>query len=467
MVGVVTTATTLDPGAPGPPSLAHRVHQAGQHTREGLVAALVAGGGLVVLGLWVHDTPGRSLHSLGDELTAAGRVTALLGTYLLLVQILLMARLPWLERLIGTTRLAVWHRLNGMYSVGLLVAHTVLTIWGYAVTDHAGLAHETASVVLTYPDVLMATVGLGLLLVVSVLSARAARRRLRYETWYAIHLYAYLGVGLSLSHQLATGADFTDSLANRVFWVGLFAGTAACLVVFRFVAPAVAYARHRFRVADVIPEGPGVVSIIVTGDRLEELRAEAGQFFRLRFLHKDGWWQSHPFSLSVAPNGRALRFTVKDLGDHTGGLSRLAPGTRVVAEGPYGAFTALRRARDKVLLIGGGLGITPVRALLAALPGGPGDITLLYRVSREDDLVFRTELEELGRRRGARIHYLVGPRTRTPDPIGPEVLASLVPDARERDVYLCGPTGMTDATAASLRALGVPRSRIHTERFDL
>lgn len=462
---MVTTETALD-SIPGPASLVRRVHQAGQRTREGLVAAVVAGGALVVLGLWAHDTPGRALHTLGDELTAAGRVTALLGTYLLLVQILLMARLPWLERLIGTTRLAVWHRLNGMYSVALLVAHTVLTIWGYAITDHAGLGHETASVVLTYPDVLMATVGLGLLLLVSVLSARAARRRLRYETWYAIHLYAYLGVGLSLSHQLATGADFTDSLANRIFWLGLFAGTAACLVAFRFVAPVAAYARHRFRVADVVPEGPGVTSIIVTGERLKELRAEAGQFFRLRFLHRDGWWQSHPFSLSVAPNGRALRFTVKDLGDHTSGLSHLAPGTRVVAEGPYGAFTARRRARSKVLLIGGGLGITPVRALLASLPADPGDITLIYRVSREDDVVFRSEIDELGRRKGAQVHYLVGPRTRSPDPIGPEVLASLVPDARERDVYLCGPTGMTDATAASLRSLGVPRSRIHTERFD-
>jgi predicted ferric reductase len=458
--------TAVEQREPEGITLGDRLHRAGAGTREGAVAVLVAAGALVVVGLWVHDTPGRSLHTFGDELTAAGRVTGLLGTYLLLVQILLMARLPWLERLIGTVRLAVWHRLNGMYSVGLLVAHTLLIVWGYAVTDHTGVAHETSRVVLTYPDVLLGTVALGLLVAVAALSARAARRRLRYETWYLIHLLAYVGVGLSLSHQLATGADFTDSLANRVFWVGLFAGTAACLVVFRFVAPTVAYFRHRFTVSEVVVEAPGVASILVIGDRLDELRAEAGQFFRLRFLHRHGWWQSHPFSLSVAPNSRALRFTVKDLGDHTSELARLAPGTRVVAEGPYGAFTTRRRGRRKVLLIAGGLGITPIRSLFAALPASPGDIALLYRASRADDLVFRSELDELGRRKGADVHYLVGPRTQRPDPIGPEVLASLVPDAAERDVYLCGPAGMTDATAASLRALGVPRARIHTERFD-
>jgi ferredoxin-NADP reductase len=237
-------------------------------------------------------------------------------------------------------------------------------------------------------------------------------------------------------------------------------------VVFRFVAPAAAYFRHRFRVSEVVVEGPGVASIFVTGDRLEDLGAEAGQFFRLRFLHREGWWQSHPFSLSVAPNSRALRFTVKDLGDHTSGLAGLAPGTRVVAEGPYGAFTTRRRARRKVLLIAGGLGITPIRALFAALPGSPGDITLLYRASTWDDFVFRAELDELARRKGATVHYLVGPRTQRPDPIGPEVLATLVPDAAQRDVYVCGPAGMTDATRLSLRSLGVPRSRVHTERFD-
>ncbi len=459
--------TAVEERGPEPATLGDRLHQAGEGAREGVVAALVGLGAVVVIGLWVHDTPGRALHTFGDELTAAGRVTGLLGTYLILVQVLLMARLPWLERLIGTVRLVVWHRLNGIYSVGLLLAHTVLIVLGYAVTDHAGIAHETSAVVLTYPDVLVGTIGLGLLVAVAALSARAARRRLRYETWYAIHLTAYVGVGLSLSHQLATGADFTDNLANRVFWVGLFAATAACLVVFRFVAPLASFARHRFRVSEVVQEAPGVASIFVSGDRLDDLRADAGQFFRLRFLHRGGWWQSHPFSLSVAPNSRALRFTVKDLGDHSGGLARLAPGTRVLAEGPYGAFTTRRRARRKVLLVAGGLGITPIRALFAALRAAPGDITLLYRASSAGDLVFRAELDELARRKGATVHYLIGPRTQRPDPIGPDVLAALVPDARDRDVYLCGPSGMTDATTASLRALGVPRSRIHSERFEI
>ena len=96
-----------------------------------------------------------------------------------------MARIPPLERGIGADRLARWHSMGGRYTVGLVVAHGLLIIWGYAVTAHTDVVSQTATLLLSYPDVLMATVA-GLLLVgVGVVSARAARRRLRYETWYS------------------------------------------------------------------------------------------------------------------------------------------------------------------------------------------------------------------------------------------------------------------------------------------
>ena len=74
----------------------------------------------------MDQQPGQHLHTLADHLTAAGRITGLVGTYLVLVQVVLMARLPWLDRRIGTDRMAAWHRSNGQYTIGMLVAHTVL-----------------------------------------------------------------------------------------------------------------------------------------------------------------------------------------------------------------------------------------------------------------------------------------------------------------------------------------------------
>jgi predicted ferric reductase len=130
-----------------------RIARLPQRAREGLVFAAVAAGVMAVLAMWWLDTPASSLADLGSKLTAAGRITGLLGTYLVLIEVVLMGRIAWLDRLIGMDRLAVWHRRNGEYAIWLLVAHTVLTIWGYAVADHTGVVHETGTVLLSYPDV--------------------------------------------------------------------------------------------------------------------------------------------------------------------------------------------------------------------------------------------------------------------------------------------------------------------------
>jgi predicted ferric reductase len=433
-----------------------------------LLIGLIAGAAAIVW-LWWHDTQAETLDSLGAELTAAGRVTGLLGGYLLLAEVTLMSRIPQLERRIGSDWLAAAHRALGGYLVCMLVAHSVLIVAGYAVTTHRGLVSETSRVVLDEPDVLMATAGLALLVGVGWLSARSVRRRLAYETWYYLHLYAYLAVLLAFAHQLAVGAQFTDNRLARVAWTGMHITVALCLLAFRVGAPLRLALRHRLRVAAVRREAPGVVSVYVTGRNLTSLRAEAGQFFRWRFLTGGRWWQAHPFSLSAAPNERFLRLTVKAAGDHTGGLGRLRPGVRVLAEGPYGAFTAGLRRRRRVLLLAGGVGVAPLRALLETLPGAPGEVDLIYRVSSPDQALFSLELARLAQARRAIVHFLPGPRgdRHRPDPLDAGRLCSLVPDLPERDVFICGPSGMVDRARRELRRAGVPRRRIHAERFDL
>jgi len=226
-------------------------------------------------------------------------------------------------------------------------------------------------------------------------------------------------------------------------------------------------ARHRLRVAKVTHEAPGVVSLYVTGRDLDRVGAEAGQFFLWRFLTKELWWQAHPFSLSAAPNSRWLRVTIKDLGDFTAAAGHLRPGTRIFAEGPYGTFTTARRTHRKVALIAGGIGITPLRALLESMEAAPGEIALLYRVERKHDLVFRDEIADLAADRGVTLHALVGTEIGNDhtDQLGVPALRRLLPDIAERDVFLCGPPGLVDAVHRRLRRLGVPRAQIHDERF--
>src|SRR5581483_1146647 len=338
------------------PSPLDRLPQPG---REGLVALIVAIGAVAVAGFWWVDTPAGALHTVADRLTAAGRVTGLLGTYLVLVEVLLMARLPWLDQLIGMDRLATWHRRNGQYCIWLLGAHTLLTIWGYAAADHTGLLHETG-LVLALPDIVAATLAFGALVAVAVLSARAVRHRVGYQTWYTIHLVTYLAIAASFTHVLSDGNVFVNHPLNRILWIAMYAAVALLVLAHRVGTPVRAAWRHRLVVSRVEPEGPGVVSIYITGRRLSSLAPEPGQFLTWRFLTRRGWWQAHPFSLSAAPNGQYLRITVKASGDHTAELQRLTPGVRVVAEGPYGVFTARRRTRRRVLLVAGGIGVAPL-----------------------------------------------------------------------------------------------------------
>ncbi len=415
--------------------------------------------------LWWQDT--TFVTGLAGWLTNAGRITGLLAGYLVVLLLALMARVPALERGVGTDRLARWHSAIGRYTVCLVLCHALLITWGYAVTAHRNPVGETSTLLTTYPDVLMATVALGLLVMVGTVSARAARRRLRYETWHLLHLYTYLAIALAFSHQFATGADFVANPPARWLWSAMYVIVGATLLWFRLLRPLVYAARHQLRVAAVRPEGPGTVSIWIHGKNLDRLAAEAGQFFRWRFLTRDLWWAANPYSLSAAPRNDLLRITVKDLGGHSRSLTALRPGTAVIAEGPFGAFTGASRRRRKVLLLAGGVGITPIRALFESLPADPDELTLMYRAGHPAEVVFTDELRQIADYRGARLHYLIGPRgtARRRDPLAAGSLQKLLPDLAEHEVYLCGPPGMTEHARVELRKAGVPNRHIHLETF--
>jgi ferredoxin-NADP reductase len=313
----------------------------------------------------------------------------------------------------------------------------------------------------------MATVAVGLLVMVEVTSARAARRRRSYETWHFVHLYTYLAIALAFSHQFATGADFVANLPARLLWSSMYVVVAGALLWFRFIRPIVQAVQHQLRVVEVRRASADTVSVWLTGRDLDRLGAEPGQFFRWRFLTRGLWWAANPYSLSAPPLPNLLRITVKHAGEHSRGLFTLQPGTRVLAEGPFGAFTSARRRRRKVLLLAGGVGIAPIRALFESLPGAPGEITLVYRARTPGEVVFREELESIARQRGARLLYLFGRRGqgRRLDPLNAGELNRLIPDLPERDVYLCGPPGMTEHARAELRRAGVARRQIHHESF--
>jgi len=292
----------------------------------------------VISAMWIIHGGIRQATSLGGMFTAAGQYTALIGTFLALVGIVLVARSPWLDQIFGLGGLARWHKWVGFATLWLLVGHAVFTTLGFAASAGASIIDEIVALMTTYPWVFMATVALVLMVVAGIASMKAARNRLSYETWYGLHLYFYLAVALAFLHEIVVGTDFVGDSIALGYWIALYVAVIVLVVVFRVGQPIVLNWRHRLRVAEIRREAPGVASIYIVGRRLNELPMRAGQYFHWRFLNGGGWWRSHPFSLSMAPNGEYLRITVKNSGDDTEWIQRLPVGTRVFAEGPYGTF---------------------------------------------------------------------------------------------------------------------------------
>jgi predicted ferric reductase len=445
--------------------------------QDAAVRVLAAGAlwlGLLLVTYWWETGGGvQQLTAWVTGLSSLGRLTGLVASVLLLAQVVLMARVPVLERAFGQDRLARLHRLVGFTSFNLMLAHVVLITWGYAIGRVTAVPQTFWNLVVDYPGVLLATGGTVALVMAVVTSVKAARRRLRYESWHLLHLYAYLGVGLALPHQLWTGQEFHSSPGRTLFWWTAWGAAAGAVLIWRVGVPVWVNLRHRLHVTSVVSEGPGVWSVYLTGRRMHLLRAEAGQFLGWRFLGRPGWSRSNPYSLSAAPDGRSLRITVADAGDGSAEVATLTPGTRVLVEGPYGRLTERARTRHKLAFFGAGVGITPLRALVEGAAYAPGYAVLFQRYT--DVPIFRPELARLAQERGLYVVELPG-RRRAPDSwLGQgtdagglddvSVLRWWLPDLAERDVYVCGPPAWTDSLTTALLAAGLPTDQLHLETF--
>jgi ferredoxin-NADP reductase len=349
----------------------------------------------------------------------------------------------------------------------------VLITLGYAGSAHANAFAELWDMIVTYPGMLLATAGTAALIMVVVTSVRAARRRLRYESWHLLHLYAYLGVALALPHELWSGSDFVRSPAARVYWEGLYLLAAGSVLVFRIGLPLWRTLRHGLRVDRVTPEAHGLVSVHLRGRALDRLPVRAGQFFVWRFLDGPGWSRGNPFSLSGPPRREELRITVKGVGDGSSRVATLRTGTRVLIEGPYGRLTADSYRGGPVTMLACGVGITPLLALLWDLPYGRGMATLVYRARHAAEVAFLDELEWLAAERGVRLVPLIGSRAAPgswlpagyADYTDAEALRAIAPDLADHDLYLCGPDAWAAAVRSAARAAGVPAAHIHREKF--
>lgn len=407
-----------------------------------------------------------------SAITAAGIVTGLVGTDLILVMLVLAARIPLIDRVVGQGRAMAFHRALGKPALYLILAHGALLTVGYAMTDESDVVAETISL-LSRPDLALSYVGLGLLVAVVVTSIVAVRRRFPYEAWHLIHLLSYAAVLVAVPHQLNSGGVLADGTWQRVYWIALFVLAFGSISLFRFVIPTVRSVRHGIRVAGIEPIAPGVVSIHLVGRDLHRLRTAGGQYAIWRFWTASTWWHAHPISFSAVPGPGSARITVRDLGRGSRALGLMRPGTRVSIEGPYGVFTEAHRAAPRLAVVAAGIGITPIRSLLEYSALQPGEATVILRGSDDSQRYLWDEIGALGTMRNSVIYTMMGARPAglatwmSAEALGRGVtINSAFPHLLDSDLYVCGPQAWTDLVVRDARAAGLPEAQLHVERFD-
>ena len=441
--------------------VASPVARARERRADALVAILWWAGAIGVA--FFIAAGGLTTSSPVDYLYSLGRVAGIVASALVLNQILLISRVPWIERVLGHDRAAATHTRMGKVAFIAMLVHVALIL---IMTAH----YDGRSVFATIPALwdlgwfmVAAQVAFGLFALVVATSLVIVRRRWRYESWHAVHLCVYLAIALVIPHQFIEGTTFRSMGAAWWYWLLLYVVTIGSWLTFRVVRPLIRARRYGLEVVEVTKNGDGSTSVVMAGRGIDRLDAQPGQFFLWRFLARGYGTQAHPFSLSRAP-GDTLRITVGASGDFSASLADLPVGTRVLAEGPLGVFTSAARTRAGVVYAAGGIGITPLRSMLEEPHAGPVDIVL--RSHSREASPLHDEVLELAQLHGATVHEFFGPRGFGWSTAERAVnLAAIVPDLAERDVYICGPVAWANAVEADAIASGVSPEAIHRERF--
>jgi len=413
---------------------------------------------LIILGFWYTN---NHLLLSGDSLyNALGRIFGLLGTYLFLIQILLISKIRFIENTYGHDKLTRFHHYNGIVAFALLFLHGLYLTIGYKLVANISFLSQFIKFV-GGDEIGTAVIAFVILIIVILLSITLSKIKIKYELWYLTHLFTYLVIILAFAHQIENGMDLYSNNSFLIYWYILYILIIGLLIIYRFLIPIYNYFTNKFVVSKVVKENKDITSIYISGKEINNFKFKAGQFGIFRFLNKD-FYQAHPFSFSKVYNGNEIRISIKNLGDFTNKVKEIKVGTPVFIEGPFGVFTKNKIDNRNIVLIAGGIGITPIRSIIEELSSDTSkEITVVYSVREENEIVFKNELASLNKKN--KIYYNISSKD---GHLTEDKLRNIILNTSKTDVFICGPTPMTESLIEILQKMGVPKKRIHYERFS-
>jgi predicted ferric reductase len=395
-----------------------------------------------------HETSPGSMLSVG---------LAVLGLAALVVVVLVPSRIRTLTRAFGVDRVMGLHRWLGILALVAVVLHAVVALWNHPTLLNPFTARDTAKV---------GWGSLVSLLLVGGVAAGGRRPGARYEVWARLHV-ALAGAGLVLAALHVIWLDHLVADPVMRVCLVLLAGVLLAVLSHRWVWRPLFSRQGAYVVYGVRREGPSVSTLVLAPVHLRRggLRFDPGQFVWLRLKRAVVGTEEHPFTIASSANvtGR-LELTVRDQGDFSHRVAALRQGEKVWLDGPHGSFTT-EEDRDcaGLVLIAGGVGITPMMSMLRTL-AERGDTRRhrLVLAERGSEPLFADELAVLERRLELAVTRTAGRR------VDLALLSEVVPGPPERDhldYFVCGPPSLLAGSLAALEQLAVPATRIHTEQF--
>ena len=438
----------------------------GRHLRpwRTLLASAAWAGTIFSVFLHLIDDPGQQITGLPGVLGVLGIVSGLIAMNSLLFMLLLTARVPVIDRVLGQVRAVRWRRLLAQVTALGALAHAALILTGTGWNNRDDFAGPIG---LLWTGSLQLAFGSATLLVLAAIaSVLVMHRGLRREARFLFTFLSYAAMLLAIPHMFRFNPVFLPGTAQHIYW-GILLASVGCLLWYRLLSPLRRSHRHRVRLARTVHLAPDILHMEFTGRDLGKLGTRGGQCFTWRLLTPQLWSQSRLFFLSAAPTKNRLRITVRVTDEYTAELAVARPGTRVIFAGPYGAFTDASRTRNGLVLIGSGTDLAPIRSLLEATTAHPADTVVILRASEADDLVLLDEFQELCDDRGIVLHLMTGPRHEdrwVSIGYADHDLSTLAPNLGDSDVFVCGQDEFVDSVLAEASSLGIAPEQCHEER---
>ncbi len=415
----------------------------------------------LVIGRVGQSPPPRSF------MVELGVALGFLALALLSLQFVFSGRITRVAPRFGMDNILQFHREMGVIGVLFALAHPIILIGA----DSAFFEYFDPRT--NAPRGVLLSLVTVCLVAIAATSLWRLSFRLDYEWWRFLHgALALFIVVIGLVHALQVAHYLQAGWKKGV--LAMFVGACAwALVDTRLIRPW-RNARRPYQVVDVRPERDRSWSLTLEPAGHDGVRFVPGQFAWITLGTTPFTLQQHPFSFASSARSRRVTFTAKELGDFTGTWKDIEPGTRAFLEGPFGSFTPDPSPRTGLFLVMGGIGVTPAMSMLRTLrdDGDGRPIVLIYGNQDWENVTFREELEEMAGTMNLKlVHVLEHAPTGWTGETGfvtRELLEEYLPrDRMAYQYFVCGPDPLMNVTEVGLRDLGIPWTRVYTERFSI